>query len=107
MVETENDALDDKEESENAEEIEDEETEGDVSDDADAEDTSGLDLEEVRIRFEALEKQFNIAKQAVESHGRGSKQADAAYKELATCFMLFKLNSRVADTIMDMMRGSL
>jgi RNA polymerase primary sigma factor len=99
-----NDALDDKEESENAEELEDEETEGDVSDDADAEDTSGLDPEEVRIRFEALEKQFNIAKQAVESHGRGSKQADEAYKDLATCFMLFKLNSRVADTIMDMMR---
>ena len=94
------DELDD--ESENADEIE--EADGEVSEDADTEEASGLDPEEVRLRFEELEQLFTKVKDLLATHDRDSEVVKAAMNELANCFMLFKLNSRVSDNIMDMMR---
>ena len=94
------DELDD--EAENADEIE--EADGEVSEDADTEEASGLDPEEVRLRFEELEQLFTKVNDLLATHDRDSEVVKAAMNELANCFMLFKLNSRVSDNIMDMMR---
>ena len=94
------DELDD--EAENADEIE--EVDGGVSEDADTEEASGLDPEEVRLRFEELEQLFTKVNDLLATHDRDSDVVKAAMNELANCFMLFKLNSRVSDNIMDMMR---
>ena len=94
------DELDD--EAENADEIE--EADGEVSEDADTEEASGLDPEEVRLRFEELEQLFSKVNDLLATHDRDSDVVKAAMNELANCFMLFKLNSRVSDNIMDMMR---
>lgn len=94
------DELDD--EAENADEIE--EADGEVSEDADTEEASGLDPEEVRLRFEELDQLFTKVKDLLATHDRDSDVVKAAMNELANCFMLFKLNSRVSDNIMDMMR---
>ena len=94
------DELDD--EAENADEIE--EADGEVSEDADTEEASGLDPEEVRLRFEELEQLFTKVNDLLATHDRDSDVVKAAMNELANCFMLFKLNSRVSDNIMDMMR---
>ena len=90
------------EEAENADEIE--EADGEVSEDADTEEASGLDPEEVRLRFEELEQLFSKVNDLLATHDRDSEVVKAAMNELANCFMLFKLNSRVSDNIMDMMR---
>ena len=90
------------EEAENADEIE--EADGEVSEDADTEEASGLDPEEVRLRFEELEQLFTKVKDLLATHDRDSDVVKTAMNELANCFMLFKLNSRVSDNIMDMMR---
>ena len=90
------------EEAENADEIE--EADGGVSEDADTEEASGLDPEEVRLRFEELEQLFIKVKDLLATHDRDSDVVKAAMNVLANCFMLFKLNSRVSDNIMDMMR---
>ena len=90
------------EEVENADEIE--EADGEVSEDADTEEASGLDPEEVRLRFEELEQLFTKVNDLLATHDRDSEVVKAAMNELANCFMLFKLNSRVSDNIMDMMR---
>ena len=89
-------------EAENADEIE--EADGEVSEDADTEEASGLDPEEVRLRFEELEQLFTKVKDLLATHDRDSEVVKTAMNELANCFMLFKLNSRVSDNIMDMMR---
>lgn len=94
------DELDD--EAENADEIE--EADGEVSEDADTEEASGLDPEEVRLRFEELEQLFTKVNDLLATHDRDSEVVKAAMNELANCFMLFKLNSRVSDNIMNMMR---
>ena len=94
------DELDD--EAENADEIE--EADGEVSEDADTEEASGLDPEEVRLRFEELEQLFTKVNDLLATHDRDSEVVKTAMNELANCFMLFKLNSRVSDNIMDMMR---
>ena len=90
------------EEAENADEIE--EADGEVSEDADTEEASGLDPEEVRLRFEELEQLFTKVNDLLATHDRDSDVVKAAMNELANCFMLFKLNSRVSDNIMNMMR---
>lgn len=94
------DEIDD--EAENADEIE--EVDGGVSEDADTEEASGLDPEEVRLRFEELEQLFTKVNDLLATHDRDSEVVKAAMNELANCFMLFKLNSRVSDNIMNMMR---
>lgn len=88
--------------------LEDNEEGEDLADDAeineDADETSGLDPEEVRIRFEELERLFNVSNQALNDYQRDSLQANEAHAQLANHFMMFKLNSRLSDNVMLLMR---
>ena len=72
-----------------------------VPDDAD---DSSLDPEEVRVRFEEIQTLFAKAKKTLDKHGRNSEKAKQAYDELATRFMLIKLNNRLSDQVMTLMR---
>lgn len=74
-----------------------------MSMDADSDDSS-LDPEEVKARFDEIQSLFDNAKKMLEKHGRNSEKAKAAYDELATRFMLLKLNNRLSDQIMALMR---
>ncbi len=82
-----------------------EEDEGE-SDNAELEDTddSSLDPEEVRVRFEEMQRLYDVAQEALAKHGRGSEEVKAAYNELANHFMLIKLNNRLSDQVMSLMR---
>lgn len=71
--------------------------------DADADD-SNLDPEEVRIRFEELQALYDNTQKVLDKHGRGSDEAKAAEDELANRFMLIKLNNRLSDQVMELMR---
>lgn len=71
--------------------------------DADADD-SNLDPEEVRIRFEELQALYDKTQKVLDKHGRGSDEAKAAEDELANRFMLIKLNNRLSDQVMELMR---
>ena len=81
----------------------DEDDEDDDQDDEAEEETSGIDLEEVRLRLEEIENLFIKAKQALIDYGRGSAQADEAYAQLAERFMMLKLNNRLSDQVMAIM----
>lgn len=83
------------------EEDEDGESDGTELDDTD---DSSLDPEEVRIRFEETQRLYDIAQDALAKHGRGSAEVKAAYDELANHFMLIKLNNRLSDQVMSLMR---
>jgi RNA polymerase primary sigma factor len=80
----------------------DDEDEDEVEEDAE-EETSGIDPEEVRLRLEEIEHLFIKAKQALLDYGRGSAQANEAYEELASRFMMLKLNNRLSDQVMAIM----
>ena len=67
------------------------------------EETGGIDPEQVRVRLEEIEGLFITAKQALLDFGRGSTQADEAYKQLAERFMMLKLNNRLSDQVMAIM----
>lgn len=67
-------------------------------------DDSSLDPEEVRQRFEEIQTLFAKVKETLEKHGRDSEKSKAAYDELATRFMLIKLNNRLSDQVMTLMR---
>ncbi|MDO4441627.1 MAG: RNA polymerase sigma factor region1.1 domain-containing protein, partial [Moraxella sp.] len=71
---------------------------------ASGDDDSNLDPEEVRARFDEIKALFAKSQQALEKHGRGSDEAKAAYDELASRFMLIKLNNRLSDQVMTLMR---
>ncbi|MBE0441606.1 MULTISPECIES: RNA polymerase sigma factor RpoD [unclassified Psychrobacter] len=94
-----------KEEKENPPPVKAKETalDDDDEDDEDEEETSGIDLEEVRLRLEEIENLFIKAKQALIDYGRGSAQADEAYAQLAERFMMLKLNNRLSDQVMAIM----
>ena len=81
----------------------DEDDEDEVDDSEEEEETVGIDPEEVRIRLEEIEGLFITAKQALLDFGRGSVQADEAYKQLAERFMMLKLNNRMSDQVMAIM----
>lgn len=67
-------------------------------------DDSSLDPEEVRQRFEEIQSLFAKVKKTLAEHGRDSQKSKAAYDELATRFMLIKLNNRLSDQVMTLMR---
>ena len=79
----------------------DEDEDGDETEEE--EETTGIDPEEVRIRLEEIEGLFMTAKQALLDYGRGSEQANEAYKLLAERFMMLKLNNRMSDQVMAIM----
>ena len=80
----------------------DEEDDEEVEEDAE-EETSGIDPEEVRLRLKEIEHLFIKAKQALLDYGRGSTQANEAYEQLASRFMMLKLNNRLSDQVMAIM----
>ena len=80
----------------------DDEDEEEVEEDAE-EETTGIDPEEVRLRLEEIEHLFIKAKQALLDYGRGSAQANEAYEQLASRFMMLKLNNRLSDQVMAIM----
>lgn len=67
-------------------------------------DASGLDPEEVKARFDELQASYTKASKAIEKYGRDHEKSVTAYEELANQFMLLKLNNRLSDQIMGMMR---
>ena len=86
----------------------------DDNDDDDADDSEdeeegdgGPDPEEALRRFTAIGEQLDIAKQALKKHGRGSKQANAELKELATLFMPIKLVPKQYEALVVRLRGAL
>jgi RNA polymerase primary sigma factor len=88
----------------NAKAKDDDDEDGDEAEDEEAEEeTGGIDPEEVRLRLEEIEGLFITAKQALLDYGRGSSQADEAYKQLAERFMMLKLNNRMSDQVMAIM----
>ncbi|MFA9485433.1 MULTISPECIES: RNA polymerase sigma factor RpoD [unclassified Moraxella] len=84
--------------------LEDDDEENGSMDAAGGDDDSNLDPEEVRTRFEEIQTLFAKSQKALEKHGRGSKEAKAAYDALASRFMLIKLNNRLSDQVMTLMR---
>ena len=57
----------------------------------------------MRLRLEEIEHLFIKAKQALLDYGRGSAQANEAYEQLASRFMMLKLNNRLSDQVMAIM----
>jgi RNA polymerase primary sigma factor len=81
-----------------------EESDDDDDDDSSASDdedetTSGVDPEEARIRFEALQKQYDKAIKALAKSGYGSKVAEKELFELGELFKYFKLPARQFEPI--------
>lgn len=70
----------------------------------DTDDTSGLDPEEVKHRFEELQRLHAITKNHISQYGCDNQLTKDAQKELANHFMLFKLTGRMSEIIMNMMR---
>ncbi len=93
------DDLDDSDDVEEAEEA------TGLDEDAEGDEASGLDPEEVKNRFETLEALYRTADVALQKYGRNSKQAKTAYDEMANNFMMLKLNSRLSDNVIALMRN--
>ena len=58
----------------------------------------------MRVRFEEIQRLYDVAQEALAKHGRGSEAVKVAYDELANHFMLIKLNNRLSDQVMSLMR---
>ena len=82
---------------------EEEPAEGDAEED---EVDTGLDMEMVRERFEALRAQAEKTEKAKGRTGRSAKAWQTNMKELADIFMMFKLTPRVYDGIAEHIRSS-
>jgi RNA polymerase primary sigma factor len=84
-----------------------EEEEAAVEGDAEEEEAdTGLDMEMVRERFEALRVQAEKTEKAKGRTGRSAKAWQTNMKELADIFMMFKLTPRVYDGIAEHIRSS-
>ena len=84
-----------------------EEEEAAVEGDAEEEEAdTGLDMEMVRERFEALRAQAEKTEKAKGRTGRSAKAWQTNMKELADIFMMFKLTPRVYDGIAEHIRSS-
>lgn len=77
----------------------DEDADTDSDDDSD-DDNNGIDVEEVRSRLQEIGELFAVADKAQNEFGRDSEQAKEAYSQLASRFMLLKLNNRLAEQVM-------
>ena len=89
-----------------AKEESDDDDDDDASDDEE-EATSGVDPEEARIRFEALQKQHDKAIKALAKSGYGSKGAEKELFELGELFKYFKLPTRQFEPIYSKARVTL
>lgn len=68
---------------------------------------SGVDPEEAKVRFEALQAQQDKVTKAVNKHGYGSKQVEKELAELGELFKFFKLPTRQFDPIYGKARETL
>jgi RNA polymerase primary sigma factor len=71
----------------------------DVSNNDDDENTSGIDPEYARERFEELRQALDAANKAIKHHGRTSKEAGKALDDLGEVFKYFKLPPRQFEPI--------
>jgi RNA polymerase primary sigma factor len=83
----------------------DEEEEGGSDDEEEA--ISGVDPEEARVRFEALQAQYDKTAKALSKHGYNSKQAQKELSELGDLFKFFKIPARQFDPIYNKARETL
>ena len=78
---------------------------------ADAEDedeaVSGPDPEEARIRFAALQEQYDRVEASIAEHGRYSKQTAKELNELGEIFKYFKLTPAMFDPLIEEVRTTL
>jgi RNA polymerase primary sigma factor len=84
----------------------DEEEEEAVAEDEE-EAVSGVDPEEARLRFEALQKQQDKANKILAKYGYGSKQAETELSELGDLFKFFKIPTRQYEPLYRKARESL
>lgn len=75
------------------------------SDDEDAKE-SGPDPEEAKIRFAEIEKQYKKTVNALNKHGRDSKQGNKELNALGELFMALKLVPRMYDILSDRVRNT-
>jgi RNA polymerase primary sigma factor len=68
---------------------------------------SGVDPEEARIRFEALQKQHDKAIKVLAKYGYGSKQAEKELFELGELFKFFKIPARQFEPLYTKARETL
>jgi RNA polymerase primary sigma factor len=83
----------------------DEEEEAATEDEEEA--VSGVDPEEARVRFEALQKQHDKAVKALAKYGYGSKQAEKELSELGELFKFFKIPARQFEPLYTKARETL
>jgi len=83
----------------------DEEEEAATEDEEEA--VSGVDPEEARIRFEALQKQHEKAVKTLAKYGYGSKQAEKELSELGELFKFFKIPARQFEPLYTKARETL
>ena len=85
----------------------DEEEEEEGGSDEEDEVVAGVDPEEARLRFEAVQKQYDKTAKALAKHGYGSKQAEKELAVLGDLFKFFKLPARQFDPIYNKARATL
>ncbi|GGY61555.1 RNA polymerase sigma factor RpoD [Cellvibrio zantedeschiae] len=68
---------------------------------------SGVDPEEAKVRFEALQKQQDKVTKTLAKYGYGSKQAEKELSELGDLFKFFKLPARQFEPIYSKARETL
>ncbi|RYY03726.1 MAG: RNA polymerase sigma factor RpoD [Gammaproteobacteria bacterium] len=84
----------------------DDEEEGAATEDEE-EAVSGVDPEEAKVRFEALQKQHEKAVKALAKYGYGSKQAEKELFELGDLFKFFKIPARQFEPLYTKARETL
>jgi RNA polymerase primary sigma factor len=83
----------------------DDEEEGAAEDEEEA--VSGVDPEEAKVRFEALQKQQDKANKTLAKYGYGSKQAEKELSELGELFKFFKIPARQFEPLYTKARETL
>ena len=83
----------------------DDEEEGAAEDEEEA--ISGVDPEEAKVRFEALQKQQDKATKTLAKYGYGSKQAEKELSELGDLFKFFKIPARQFEPLYTKARETL
>jgi RNA polymerase primary sigma factor len=88
-----------------AEDDESDEEESEEDDDTE-EESSGLDVEMVQGRFKEVREAFDALEAILEKKGRASKEAEAAFQDLAEVFAPIKLTPRYFDALVNNTRES-
>jgi RNA polymerase primary sigma factor len=78
----------------------------DSEEDDDTASEGGPDPEEARVRFEQIREQNEVAKAAIDKHGRGSKDANAEQARLAELFSPIKLSPKHFERLVGQVRIS-